>query len=33
MGVGGTSALHESFHVLNALVRVVEPIFKEPDKC
>lgn len=32
IGVGGNFALPESFHILNALVRVVEPIFKEPEK-
>lgn len=32
IGVGGDFALPESFHILNALVRVVEPIFKEPEK-
>lgn len=33
-GVGAVAvfALPESFHILNALVRVVEPIFKEPEK-
>lgn len=33
VGVGGDYALPESLHILNALVRVVERIFKEPEKC
>lgn len=33
VGVGGDYALPESLHILNALVRVVEQVFKEPEKC
>lgn len=30
---GGDHALPESLHILSALVRVVEQVFKEPEKC
>ena len=33
MGAGDDYALPESLHILNALVRVVEQVFKEPEKC